>query len=320
MMMPYDRNAAMEALVRAIPYLRLFRGTTFVVKVGGGSCADAATRDRLIEQIAVLRELGIRIVLVHGGGPQTTELCGRLGIETPFVGGRRVTSPQALEAAVMALNGTVRTALLSAFRRASVPAVGLSGLDAGLVQALQRLPQRAEIDGVQTAVDYGMVGDIQLVQPDALRALLDRSMVPVVSPLCGDPDGRVLNVNADTVAAGIAQALGAQKLVFVTSAPGLLARHDDVTSLISYTDIKGLEQLEQQGAITTGMLPKVLATKRSLQNGVTRVHMVGHRVHYGLLVEILTNEGAGTLIVRDMTELSPSEMPSPTVRAKAANE
>lgn len=318
MMIPFDRGAAMEALVRSIPYLRLFRGTTFVIKVGGGACSEAPARDRLAEQIAVLRELGVRIVLVHGGGPQTTQLCERLGVETAFVGGRRVTSPEALEAAILTLNGSVRTALLASFRRIGVPAVGLSGVDAGLVQAKRRPPTAVEVDGKLTTIDYGLVGDIESVDPHVLRSLLDAGMIPVLSPLCASPEGEVLNINADTVASSVAQALGAAKLIFLTSTAGLLEQGDDPASLVSYTDVAGLEVLERSGAITTGMLPKVLAAKQSLAAGVTRVHMVGFRTHHGLLLEILTNEGAGTLIVRDMAELRPSEVPPSQAQPAAA--
>lgn len=320
MMMPFDRDAAMDALVRAIPHIRMFRGTTFVIKVGGGSCQDAATRDRLVEQLAVLRELGIRIVLVHGGGPQTTALCERLGIDTPFVGGRRVTSAPALEAAVMGILGTVRTSLLASFRKAGVDAIGLSGIDAGLVQAVKRPPRAVENEGRIETIDFGQVGDIESVEPRVLEALMDAGTIPVVSPLCADRDGQVLNVNADTVAAALAQSLKSEKLVFMTATPGLLAKREDAGSLISYTDIAGLEALERDGAIATGMLPKVLAARASLEAGVKRVHMVGHRTRNGLLLEILTNEGAGTLIVREMAELRPSEMPSTPTPAKAVNE
>lgn len=307
MMLPFDRDAATEAMVRAMPYVRLFRDTTFVVKAGGRVCHEELSRKRLIEQLSVLRELGIRIVVVHGGGPQTTSLCERLGVRTELVGGRRITPSEVLDASIMTLNGTVRTALLSSFRAAEVPAVGLSGVDAGLITARRRPP--VDIEGRH--VDFGLVGDLVSVNPTAIHALLDAGMLPVVSPLCASEDGTVLNVNADTVAAGLAGAVKASKLIFLTDTPGLMERPDDPSSLVSYTDLRGIDAMVERGAIGTGMLPKVRAAKDALATGVKRVHMVGERVHHGLLREVLTNEGAGTLVVKDMAELSPSEAQPP---------
>lgn len=208
----------------------------------------------------------------------------------------------------MALNGTINTAVLAAFRSAEVPAAGLSGIDGGLIYARRRPPRTMDVEGRPTEVDFGWVGDIVDVNVEILDRLLDGGFVPVVSPLCADEGGQVLNINADTVASAIARALGAEKLVFLTDIPGLLENAADSRSLVSYVDLPGVDEMEQRGAITGGMLPKVAAAREALGGGVARVHMVGYRVRSGLLREVFTNEGAGTLMVRDQAELLPGEL------------
>lgn len=301
-----DRSATMDALKRALPYVRLFRGKTFVVKIGGAPCREPALLRDLAEQLCVVRELGVSVVLVHGGGPQTSELSRKLGIEPRMIDGRRVTDGGALEVAILTLNGAVNTGVLAACRATGLQAVGISGIDGGLVRARRRAPRSVLIDGAPQMVDFGLVGDIEAVEPKLLLDLLGAGYVPVVSPLCADDAGSVLNVNADTVAAALATALRAEKLVFVGDVAGILESKDDPSSLISCTDLRGLEELAENGAIDTGMLPKVSAIRMALEHGVERVHVIG-RQRASLLTEIFTNEGSGTLVVRDRRELSAAE-------------
>jgi acetylglutamate kinase len=298
-----QRAAETAALKHAVPYIRLFRGKTFVIKAGGGALERAATLDALVEQVEVLHQVGIRVVLVHGGGSQSSDLARALGDEPRFVAGRRVTDERALGVAAMVLSGSVNTALLAAFRRLGVPAVGVSGVDAGLVRARRRPP--VKVDG-QT-VDYGHVGDVEAVEPRVLTALLDAGYVPVVSPLSADDSGALLNVNADTVASALAVALDAEKLIFLTGAPGVLERADDSSSLVSYTDLAGLTRLRSAGALGGGMLPKAGAVETAIRGGVRRVHILSHDLPEGLLAEVFTNEGVGTLVVADVGALSPAE-------------
>ncbi|HEY3354746.1 MAG TPA: acetylglutamate kinase [Polyangia bacterium] len=302
----FDRDQSMAALKRALPYIRLYRDRIFVVKIGGAIGGDRAAVREVIEQVSVLRELGVKVILVHGGGPQTTALGERLGLAATVVEGRRVTDPETLEVAVMTINGTVNTAILAVCRAANLPAVGLSGVDAGLVRATRRPPQVRDVNGEQVRVDYGLVGDIVAVDAAVLTRLLDAGLVPVVSPLSCDADGQVLNINADTVAATIAGETGAEKLILVTDTPGLLEDRQNPRSLISYTDVRGLGLLKERGAVEGGMLPKVEAALAAIARGVKRVHMVGYR-RSSLLVEVFTNEGAGTLIVKDAAELPAAE-------------
>jgi acetylglutamate kinase len=305
-MMPFgSRSVEIAALRHAVPYLALFRGRTFVVKVGGGALADARALGSIVEQVAALHHLGIRVVLVHGGGPQANELARRLGLEVRQIAGRRVTDDPTLEVVTLTLNGATNTALLAACRAAQLPAVGLSGLDAGLVVARRRPP--VEVAGESGRVDYGHVGDVERIDVQVLHDLAAAGYVPVVSPLAGDAAGRVLNLNADGVAAAIAGALGAEKLLILVETPGLLERADDPSSLVSYVDRAGLDRLTAEGKITGGMLPKAKAIADALAAGVPRAHLVSWKLTDALLLEVFSNEGAGTLIVPELAALSDEE-------------
>ncbi|MBI5488683.1 MAG: acetylglutamate kinase [Deltaproteobacteria bacterium] len=306
--MPHDREATLSALVRTLPYVRLFRGKTFVVKLGGSTTRDGAAVRAVVEQVGILISFGIRVVVVHGGGPQATALAARLGVENRFVDGRRVTSPAMLDTVILAIRGKVSTQILAECRRAHLPALGLSGVDAAILRAKVRPPVVREAGGESATVDYGEVGDLTSVDRDALERLLAAGFTPVLAPLAADDAGRVLNVNADTVASAVAVALGAEKLVFLTDTPGILENAKDPGSLVSYVDLPGLAALEARGALGGGMLPKVNAARAALAGGVPRVHVVGHASPGSLLAEVFTNEGAGTLIVHDRAEILPAEL------------
>jgi acetylglutamate kinase len=310
-----QRSAEAATLRHAIPYIRLFRGKTFVLKAGGGTLASAAAIEALLAQVEVFHQVGIRTVLVHGGGPQSNDLARALGAEPRFVAGRRVTDARALEVATLVLNGDVNTRLLAACRKIGLPAVGVSGVDAGLIVARRRPPVPvAETGGL---VDYGLVGDIEAVDPGLLTTLLAAGLVPVVSPLSADRDGGLLNINADTVAAALAASLAAEKLILITGAPGVLERPDDAGSLVSYTDLAGLANLRDRGCLATGMLPKASSIEAAIRGGVPRVHIISGDLPDSLLVEVFTNEGCGTLVVADVHALSPDEQAPAAVAAAA---
>ncbi len=304
-MKPGDQALAIRALKSAAPYIRMYRGKTFVVKVGGGVFVDAAAARALIEQIALLHYFGVRVVFVHGGGPQVTELANALGVDSRMVEGRRVTDRRSIDVTAMVLNGTINTNILGMCRELNIEAVGVSGVDAGLVRAHKRPPVKIASNG--ELVDFGFVGDIDMVDPMVLRKLLDNNLMPVVSPLSADDEGTLLNINADTVAAALAAALGAEKLVLCTAAPGILADRTDPGSLISYTDLAGLRELHAQGRIAEGMVPKAKAIEAAIRGGVRRVHVVSYQAPEGILGEVFTNEGTGTLIVEDVNALTPAE-------------
>jgi acetylglutamate kinase len=298
-----DKSAAIRALRSASPYIRMYKGKIFVIKAGGAVFGDQAATRALIEQIAILHYLGIRVVMVHGGGPQLTQITEAMGVPTRMVQGRRVTDEQSIDATSMVLNGLINTRLLAMCRELEIEAVGVSGVDAGLIKAHRRPP--VEVDSVM--VDYGFVGDIDLVDGSVLRKLLDNGLMPVVSPLSADENGQLLNINADTVAAAIGAALGAEKLILCTGAPGILENVDDPRSVISYTDIKGLDAMRASGAIKDGMLPKAKAIESAIRGGVHRVHVISYDAPDSILAEVFTNEGTGTLIVSDVNALTPAE-------------
>lgn len=296
-----QQSIAVRAIKHAIPYIRLYKGATFVIKAGGAVIESEDSARAFVEQVATLHQLGINTVVVHGGGPQSDKLSTALGIQPVFVEGRRVTDEKSLELSAMVLNGSVNTQLLALCRDLDVKAIGMSGIDAGLVRARRRPPVEVGNGTGSSTVDYGHVGDIISVDASTVRQLLEDGIVPVISPLSADDDGRILNINADTVAAELAIGLSAEKLILVSSPPGLLRDHADANSLISYLDINELEQLEQQNTIQGGMLPKVAAVKRALGNGVPRVHLISYRVPDSLLLEVFTNEGSGTLVVAEIS-------------------
>jgi len=298
-----DQSAAIAALRGAAPYIRLYKGKIFVIKAGGAVFGDDAGTRGLIEQIAILHHLGIRVVLVHGGGPQLDEMQRSLGIEPRMVRGRRVTDHKSIDATTMVLNGLINTRILAICRELGIDAVGLSGVDAGLVRAIRRAP--VNVDG--ESVDYGYVGDIVSIDTTVLRKQLDAGLMPVVSPLSADDTGCVLNINADTVAASIGAALGAEKLIICTGVPGILERLDDPHSLVSYTDLAGLKKLEQAGSLDGGMLPKAGAIETAIRGGVRRVHVISWRARDSVLAEVFTNEGTGTMVVADIKVLTPAE-------------
>jgi acetylglutamate kinase len=293
-----DPNKGIAGLKGTLRYVRAYRDHVFVVKLGGEVVKDDHALDGVAAQVSLLHSLGIRIVVVHGGGPQATALTRRLGAEPVIVAGRRVTDDAALEVAKMVYAGTLNTDVLSALRAHQLQAVGLSGVDAELLTARRRPPVTVVDDaGKSAVVDYGHVGDIMNVDPRVLVTLMDARFVPVVASLAGDNDGNVYNVNADTVAETIAIALRAQKLIYLTGVPGVLRDPRDPASLVTFADPDDLASLMATGALSGGMRPKVEACIRAATGGVERTHIVDGRVPDSLLLEVFTGAGTGTMIV-----------------------
>ena len=299
-----DRAIVVSALKHAAPYIRLFKGKVFVLKVGGEVFADPIQTNLLMEQVGLLHQVGIRVVMVHGGGPQSTALATALGLDTTFVDGRRVTDGPSLDVATMVLNGQINTRVLATCRELQIPAVGISGIDAGFIRASRRPPVERVGD---TTVDYGFVGDIDSIDASIVRKQLDNGLMPVISPLSCDESGEVLNINADTVAAAVAAELNAEKLILATGAPGILEDVNDPQSLISYIDRTALAKLKADGKLADGMLPKAAAIEAALANGVSRVHVISYKLPDSLLLEVFTNEGTGTLVVNDTAALTSAE-------------
>ena len=283
-----------DALHSAAKYVRRFRNRPFVIKLGGEILDDPGLRRSVCAQLALLWSFSIPLVLVHGGGAGLDTLCQSLGLATTKVDGRRVTTPEVLDAAKMAFKGRIQMDLLADLNAAGLPAVGLSGQDAGLIRAHKR---------PVAAVDYGFVGDVDAVDPALLQHLLAGGFVPVVAPFSADAEGQVLNTNADTVAAEIAAALGVEKLFFILKVPGLLRDVHQPSSLIPLADLQTLDELGD--AIKGGMLPKLAAARRALKAGVTSVHLVSGTRTDAILAEVFTNEGSGTMLVASCDEVRP---------------
>ena len=284
-------------LEQALPYLRLYKQQVFVIKLGGGILSDEDALDQVVTQVALLHQLNIRIVLVHGGGPQATLMAERLGIPVKLVDGRRVTDLETLEVAKMVFNGKLNTEVLAKLNSLQVPSVGLSGIDSRLIRAVQRPVQkiRDKENGTEKIVDFGYVGDIQEVEPSLVLHLLRGSYVPVISTLADGGEGKVLNVNADTVAAELAIALEATKLLLLTQVAGVFENPEDTETVISQMNLSRLEEIRNSSA-QGGMRVKLDACRTALEGGVSRAHIISGLEPDSLLAEIFTNEGSGTLI------------------------
>ncbi|HEY3486188.1 MAG TPA: acetylglutamate kinase [Ilumatobacteraceae bacterium] len=277
-------------LVEALPYIRRFAGKVVVVKYGGNALAGTSDHDatRLFaEDIVLMRLVGMRPVVVHGGGPQISDLMSRLGKVTEFRDGLRVTDAETVDIARMVLIGQVNPQLVSAINVHGDYAVGVSGEDAGLIRAVPRDPA------------LGYVGDVETVNPSILEGLLADEFIPVVATIGVDRDGQAYNINADTVAGAIAEALGAEKLVYLTDIEGLRHDVDDPASLIRQTTASALEALVGDGTIAGGMIPKVASCIHAVRNGVHRAHILDGRVAHVLLLEIFTDAGIGTMVLGD---------------------
>jgi acetylglutamate kinase len=280
-----DGAERVQVLLEALPYIERFRGATVVVKYGGNAMVDPALGRHVADDVVLLRAVGLRPVVVHGGGPQISELMGRLGKVAEFRDGLRVTDAETVDIARMVLVGKVNREIVSAINVHGPLAVGLSGEDAGLIRASARNEA------------LGFVGDVAAVNPTILERLLAEDLVPVVSTIGSDPEGQAYNINADTVAGAIAVALGAEKAIFLTDVPGLLTDVDDPTSLISAVSARELTAMVDDGTLHGGMIPKAAAALHAVRNGVGSAHLLDGRVPHVVLLELFSDAGVGTMVV-----------------------
>jgi acetylglutamate kinase len=286
-------------LKQALPYIKQYRNKIFVIKFGGEVVSDPSRLDRLAEDLSLLHELNIRLVIIHGGGPQLSDTAKKLGIESVKVEGRRITDDRMLEVAKMVFSGSISTDILSALRRHGTPGVGLSGVDGHLIDAVRR-PPRQIMDpesGKDTEVDYQNVGDIRSVQPEILRVLLENRFVPVVASLGADQQGKVLNINADTIAAELAAALPAEKLFLLSNVNGILRDVKDTASRYSHLNVDAADELVQTKGVSDGMVPKLSAAITAVRKGVKRVHFINGLEPGSLLYEVFTVKGFGTMVL-----------------------
>jgi acetylglutamate kinase len=279
-----------SVLIEALPWLQRFYGKVVVVKYGGNAMIDPELKRAFAEDIVFLRYAGLKPVIVHGGGPQISAMLGRLGMDSEFRGGFRVTTPETMEVVRMVLMGQVGRELVGLVNEHGPLAVGLSGEDARLFTAARR---SAYVDGA--AVDIGFVGDVEHVNPSAVTDLIDAGRIPVVSSVAPDADGDVYNLNADTAAGALAAALGAQKLIVLTDVEGLYGHWPDRSSLISQLTADELEPMLP--TLVSGMVPKMEACLRAVRAGVPAAHVIDGRIPHSLLLEVFTTEGVGTMVV-----------------------
>jgi len=287
-----------KTLLQALPYLRRMKGATLVVKCGGEVAREPAALQHLASDLALIAHVGLHPVVVHGGGPQATDLQRKLGHKPNIIQGRRVTDDATLEVAKMVYAGQINVDILGALRREGLRPVGVSGIDGGILHAVRRpaTSLRDPETGETRSVDFGHVGDITGVDTRLLTTLLEEGYVPVLASLGADDEGHIFNINADTVASRVAIDLEADKLVFLTAAPGLLADPEDPASLISHVSAKRCEELLEQGAILGGMIPKVATLIEAVRGGVARAHILDGRRPHSLLLELFTKQGSGTML------------------------
>jgi acetylglutamate kinase len=279
-----DLKKRAEVLIEALPYIRRFWGKKIVIKYGGSAMEDPSLRDEVLRDVLLLHYVGMKVVLVHGGGKEISEWMKRLGKEPVFVDGQRVTDEESLEIAEMVLTGKTNKDLVARLWKLGGKAVGISGKDAGFLIAKRK-------EGL------GEVGEIERVDPHILDVLMDDSYIPVISSIAMDEEGRGLNVNADAAAGHIAGAINAEKLLILTDVRGVLEREDDEESLISVINFRELDGIIEK--VGGGMKPKLLACKIALLKGVRSAHIIDGRLPHSLLMEIFTDKGLGTMIVKD---------------------
>ena len=311
---PHVQNDALtpdekaEVLIEALPWLESFAGAIVVIKFGGNAMVDSTLERAFADDIRFFRYAGLKPVVVHGGGPQISAMLDRLGLVTEFRGGLRVTTPEVMDVVRMVLTGKVQRDLVSHLNDRAPLAVGISGEDGGLFSARKR---QATVEGAP--VDVGLVGDVIGVNPRAVNDLLDAGRIPVISTIAPDVDhpGDVLNVNADTAAAALAVALGAQKLVVLTDVEGLYADWPDPHSLVRQIDAAHLAEILP--GLASGMVPKMEACLRAVTGGVPQAHVIDGRLPHSLLLEIFTTEGVGTMVVPTDDGAPASPRPAPAV-------
>ena len=279
-----DAGDKAHILAEALPYIREFSGKTVVIKYGGHAMENAELAELFATDVVLMRLVGMNPVVVHGGGPQITDLMRRLGKEPEFVDGRRVTDAETVDIVRMALVGKVNREIVAMVNRLGSYAVGMSGEDAGLIRVDQRDPR------------LGFVGDVRSIDPTMVLRLLREELIPVIATIGVDDAGQAYNINADTVAGAIAEALEAEKLVYLTDVAGVYGDWPDESSLISRVDVDGVEKLIADGKASEGMIPKLESCVSALRNGVRRAHILDGRLPHALLLEFFTREGVGTMV------------------------
>jgi len=283
-----------DVLMEALPYIQQFHNKTIVIKLGGHAMVDPVVLENAIRDAVLLHYVGIRVVLVHGGGPEISEKMKQMGKESVFVGGLRVTDAETLEIAQMVLVGKINANIVSLIAKCGARGVGLSGSDGNLILAKKMELQKVNVGGVQQEVDLGHVGEIEQIDPALLNTLLDTGYTPVIAPIAIDRQGGNLNINADTAAGDIAIALKAFKLINMTDVDGVMDKGR--TKVYRKLTIREANDLQKSGAIGEGMIPKVQSVMKAVENGVGYAHIINGNTEHNLVLELFTHDGVGTMI------------------------
>ncbi len=289
-----------EVLVEALPYIRRFRGARMVIKYGGAAMTDDLLEEAVYEDLVLMEHVGMKPIVVHGGGPEISRTAKRLGLEAKFIDGQRVTDAEMLWVAEMVLSGTVNREIVTGIQKCGGRSAGVTGKDDGLIIA-RKLSAERRADG-SPAPDMGFVGEVHAINPEILAILQDRNIIPVVSPIGVDESGQVYNINADSVASSIATTIKADKLILLTDAPGVCRDVNDPGSLIDRILVEEAEPLIANGTVSGGMIPKVRGAVAAIQAGVKCVHILDGRIEHALLLELFTDQGIGTLICCDESQ------------------
>lgn len=279
-----------KILVDALPYIKRLNSKTIVIKYGGSALTDPVIKDTIINNIALMKLVGMKPVLVHGGGPEINTMLGRLDVKSEFIGGLRITSNEAMEIVEMVLSGKVNKSIVSDIETKGVRAIGISGKDGGTIKARKL---------IKNGVDYGQVGEVDCIDTSLICSLINNDFIPVIAPVGQDDAGNTYNINADYVAMDIAAALKAEKLLFLTDVPGILKDINDPGSVINFLGLEEIDPLIRDGTISGGMIPKIESCRSVVKRGVNNAHIIDGRVENCLLLEIFTPMGIGTMVQKD---------------------
>lgn len=294
------KNAVEKAniLIEALPYIRKFYGKTVVIKYGGHAMVNNDLKQAVIKDVILMKLIGINPVIVHGGGPEITDMLKRLDIPSTFVGGCRVTDPETMEIVEMVLVGKINKEIVALINRHGGKAVGLSGKDANLIEAVRKLGKAVDDEGNEELMDIGFVGDVKKINPEIIQTVIAEGYIPVVAPVGVGDEGESYNINADYVAGEIAAALNADKLILLTDVEGIFEDYNNKETLISELKLGQIEEKIKRGVISGGMIPKVECCVQAINSGVHTTHILDGRTPHSILLEIFTDRGIGTMVVR----------------------
>ena len=285
-------------LIEALPYIQKFYGKTIVIKYGGHAMINDELKQAVINDVILMKLIGINPVIVHGGGPEITDMLARLQIPSRFVGGSRVTDDATMEIVEMVLVGKINKEIVALINRHGGRAVGLSGKDANLIQAVKKMGKSIDLSGNELTQDIGFVGDVKKINPEIIQTVIKEGYIPIVAPVGVGEEGESYNINADYVAGEVATALGAAKLILLTDVEGIFKDYNNKKSLISELELNQVNDLIARGTISGGMIPKVECCVQAVEAGVTTTHILDGRIPHSILLEIFTDIGIGTMVVR----------------------